>query len=91
MLKKKADHILEVAGLFVITVSPILCVKLDCKIVWLIVNWLRVFMIRTFDKFLNISVNSEGTRTADHILEISKQGAFNATHILEGNVIFTRF
>ena len=30
-------------------------------------------------------------RTADHILEISKQGAFNANHILEGNVMFTRF
>ena len=28
----------------------------------------------------NISVNSEVTKTADHILEISKQGAFNVTN-----------
>ena len=33
------------------------------------------------DKFLNISVNSEGTKTGDHISEISKQGAFNATQL----------
>ena len=43
------------------------------------------------DKCLNISVNSEGTKTADHILEISKQGAFNANNLLGGNVMFTRF
>ena len=31
----------------------------------------------------NISVNSEVTQTADHILEISKQGAFNVTNCWE--------
>ena len=33
----------------------------------------------------------KGTKTADHILEISKQGAFNASQLLGGNVMFTRF
>ena len=33
----------------------------------------------------------KGTKTADHILEILKQGAFNANNLLGGNVMFTRF
>ena len=31
------------------------------------------------------------TKTADHNWEISKQGAFDASHVLGGNVMFTRY
>ena len=48
---KKADHISEMAGLGlfvnVIIVSTIIVVKLDIKILWLILNYFRVFLIRS--------------------------------------------
>ena len=47
----------------------------------------NTFNFRQISQYLN----SEGTKTADHILEISKQGTFNATQLLGGNVMFTRF
>ena len=48
----------------------------------------NTFNLRQMSQYLS---HSEGTKTADHILEISKQGAFNATQLFGGNVVFTRF
>ena len=47
--------------------------------------WLYL-IFKFFDEFLNISVDSQGTKRADHILEIIKQWSFDATHLLRGIV-----
>ena len=36
---------------------------------------------------LDISVNSQGKKMADNFSEISKQGAFDASNFLKGNVM----
>ena len=48
---KKADHILEMVGYFVILVSSVIFVKLDCLVVSLIVNYFQVFLIGLFFNF----------------------------------------